>query len=406
MKAEGATVIIALAHSGTHVEPADTRAEGAWTTDYTTWVDKGYADVPDQNFIIKLAEAVPEIDVILAGHAHATIPEAVINGVLIVEPYRWGGGVSKVTLKVDAAGKVVEKTGEFLSGVEVAPDQEILDLARPYQDTALAYVNSTIGTATGDFPGAYQARWQDGPLADFINAVQLQMAEEAGYPAQVSLAAIFNNTGQFTAGPVKMADVYGIYQYDNTLYVLEVTGDILKRALEHDAKYWAQVDPANPITDPEALLAGDVRDYNWDMYSGIDYKIDLSKPVGERVVELAYQGAPVAPDQKFVLAINNYRAGGGGGYSMFTEGEVLWKSMSEIRDYMAEYIEAKGTIDPQEYYVQNWTLLPETIYGAEAPATLPVSGGFQIEITYIVYLLVGSGFIAAGFYMRQRLVNK
>ncbi len=76
MKEEGATVIIALAHSGCHVEPADTREEGAWETDHTTWVDKGYADVPDQNFIIKLAEAVPEIDVIMAGHAHVTIPQA------------------------------------------------------------------------------------------------------------------------------------------------------------------------------------------------------------------------------------------------------------------------------------------------------------------------------------------
>ncbi len=412
MKAEGATVIIALSHSGTHVEPADTRAEGAWTTDYTGWVDKGYADVPDQNFIIKLAEAVPEIDVILAGHAHATIPQAMINGVLIAEPYRWGSGVSKVTLKVDADGNATEKASEFLSSAEVAPDQEILDLAKPYQDTALAYVSSTIGTATGDFPGAYEARWQDGPLADFINAVQLKMAEEAGYPAEVSLAAIFNNTGQFKQGPITMADVYGIYQYDNTLYVLEVTGDILKRALEHDAQYWVQYDPNNPPANgPEGLVAGDVRDYNWDMYSGIEYKIDISKPAGERVVELMYQGQPVTPDQKFVLAINNYRAGGGGGYSMFTEGEVLWKSMSEIRDYMTEYIQAKGTIDPQAYYVQNWSLLPESVYqGAAAPAaepaTLPVAGGStQIEMTYILYLLVGSGFVVAGFYLRRRFVK-
>jgi len=412
MKEEGADVIIALAHSGTHVEPADTRAEGAWTTDYTTWVDKGYADVPDQNFIIKLAEAVPEIDVILAGHAHATIPESMINGVLIVEPSRWGQGVSKVTLKVDAEGNLVEKTGEFLSGSEVAPDQEILDLAKPYQETALAYVNSTIGTATGDFPGAYEARWKDGALPDFINAVQLDMAADAGYPAQISLAAIFNNTGQFKAGPVKMADVYGIYQYDNTLYVLEINGDILKRALEHDAKYWAQVDPNNPITDPEALVAGDVRDYNWDLYSGVDYKIDLSKPVGERVVELTYQGEPVTPDQKFVLAINNYRAGGGGGYDMFKEGEVLWKSMSEIRDYMAEYIQDKGTIDPQEYFQANWSLLPESIYGAaaapvaesaEAPAALPQSGG-ATQVTYLFYVLVGTGLVVAGVYVHRRYV--
>ncbi len=412
LKAEGATVIVALSHSGTHVEPADTRAEGAWTTDYTTWVDKGYAYVPDQNFIIKLAEAVPEIDVIMAGHAHATIPEATINGVLIVEPGRWGNGVSKVTLNVDADGNVVEKKGEFLSAAEITPDQEMLDLTSPYQETALEYVSSTIGTATGDFPGAYEARWQDGPLADFINMVQLDMAEDAGYPATISLAAIFNNSGQFKEGPVKMADVYGIYQYDNTLYVLEVTGDILKRALEHDAEYWVQYDPNNPpASDAEGLVAGDVRDYNWDLYSGIDYKIDISKPIGERVVELMYQGTDVSPDQKFVLAINNYRAGGGGGYSMFTEGEVLWKSQSEIRDYIAEYIQAKGTLDPQEYYTANWSLLPESISQgaaapAEVPATLPESGSStHVETILILYLLLGSGFVVTGFYLRWRFTK-
>ncbi|MFC1975383.1 bifunctional metallophosphatase/5'-nucleotidase, partial [Chloroflexota bacterium] len=293
-----------------------------------------------------------------------------------------------------------------LSVEELAPDQEILDLAAPYQETALAYVNSEIGTATGDFPGAYEARWRDGPLPDFINAVQLDMAADAGYPADISLAAIFNNTGQFAAGPIKMSDVYGIYQYDNTLYVIEVTGDILKRALEHDAEYWAQVDPSNvPADAPEGLLAGDMRDYNWDMYSGVDYKIDISKPVGERVVELKYNGADVTPDQKFVLAVNNYRAGGGGGYSMFTEGEVLWKSMSEIRDYIAEYIEAKGTLDPQAYYVNNWSLLPAEIYGGAAPATLPESGGAANDMTTIFLLLVGGGLVIAGFYARRRYTN-
>jgi 2',3'-cyclic-nucleotide 2'-phosphodiesterase/3'-nucleotidase len=94
-----------------------------------------------------------------------------------------------------------------LSGEGVAPDQEVLDLAKEYQDTALGYVNSEIGAATDDFPGAYEARWKDGPLADFINAVQLQMAEEAGYPADLSLAAIFNNEGQFKQGPITMSDV-------------------------------------------------------------------------------------------------------------------------------------------------------------------------------------------------------
>jgi len=366
MQQAGATVIVALCHSGPHVEPAEPQAEGAWQTDYRTWIDRGYADVPHQNFILKLAEAVPEIDVILAGHTHTTIPEARVNGVLIVEPDKWGRGVSKVTLTVGAEGRVVDKRGEFLRAEGLAPDPEILNLAKPYQDAALAYVNARIGTATGRFPGGYEARWRDGPLADFINAVQLQMAREAGYPADLSLAAIFNNTGEFQPGDLTLSDVYGVYPYDNTLYVIEVTGSILRRALEHNARYWARYDPHHPPANvPQGLVAGDVRDYQWDLYTGLDYRIDISRPVGQRVVELKYQGRDVAEDQKFVLALNNYRAGGGGGYHMFQEGRILWKSMSEIRDYMAAYIAARGTIDPKDYFVPNWSLLPESVYAKD-----------------------------------------
>jgi 2',3'-cyclic-nucleotide 2'-phosphodiesterase/3'-nucleotidase len=209
-----------------------------------------------------------------------------------------------------------------------------------------------------------------------------------------------------------MSDVYGIYQYDNTLYVIEVTGDILKRALEHDAAYWGQYDPDNPPENIESLLAGDVRDYNWDMYTGIDYKIDISKPVGERVVELMYNGEDVAPDQTFVLAINNYRGGGGGGYDMFNEGEVLWKSMSEIRDYMAEYIASTEILDPAEYYVQNWSLEPASLYeqlGGEpaAPEMMPESGSSATaDMAYVLMVTGGSLVVLGAYLLRRRAVRK
>ena len=80
--------------------------------------------------------------------------------------------------------------------------------------------------------------------------------------------------------------------------------------------------------------------------------------------------------------------------------------MSEIRDYMAEYIEEKGTLDPQEFYVNNWSLLPAEVYGGAAPATLPESGdSANTDLIYIFLLLVGGGLVIAGFYARRRYIN-
>lgn len=359
LKKKGATVVIVLAHSGTHLEPENSRDGLSWMASHSNWVDKGYAEYADQNFVIKLAEAVPEIDAILTGHAHSTIPQAFVNGVLIVEPSHWGRGISKINLTVDHKGRVVSKSGEFISSKDREPDPEILELAKPYHDEALEYVNSVIGVAEGEFPGAYQARYQDGPLADFINSGQLAMAEEAGFPAQISSAAIFNNRGWIDQGEITVSEIYSIYQFDNTLVVLEVTGDILRRALEHDARYWNQIDPHDFDYSPENLISSNVRNYNWDMFTGINYVVDITRPIGERITSLTYNGREVLPDQTFIMALNSYRAGGGGGYTMYTEARIVWKSMSEIRDYLLEYVENQKNLNPEKYFVKNWALYPE-----------------------------------------------
>lgn len=359
LKEQNVQIIIALAHTGTHLEPVNSKDGREWLTDYKSWVDKGYADLSDENFAIKLAEKIPEIDVVLCGHAHSTIPMAMINGVLLTEPYKWGRGISKIVLTVNSNGKVIDKYSDYISMESSQPDPEILRLAGKYQETALAYVNSQIGMATRDFPGGKQAREADGPLADFINAVQFEIARTAGHPADISLSAIFNDRSMLKKGPIKISDLYSIYQFDNTLNVIEITGSELIQALEHDAEYWTLSGAAGD--EMIFIPSGKVRGYNWDMYSGIDYAIDVSRPVGQRVVKLTFKGSEVRPNQKFSLAVNNYRAGGGGGYEMFKNAVSLWKSTTEIRDYMIEYVQQKKSIDPADYYVQNWYLINGSI---------------------------------------------
>jgi len=70
------------------------------------------------------------------------------------------------------------------------------------------------------------------------------------------------------------------------------------------------------------------------MAQGVEYEIDLTRPVGDRVRNLRWNGKPLAPEQKLRIALNNYRKGGSAGYSMFIDAKVVWRSADEIRDLM------------------------------------------------------------------------
>ncbi|HNP72193.1 MAG TPA: 5'-nucleotidase C-terminal domain-containing protein, partial [Kouleothrix sp.] len=382
IRAAGADVVVISQHIGWDKTPANTRDPQAWLADPSSWVPSG--SLPDENLTIELAQQVPGIDVILAGHSHLDVPKALINNVLIVEPSYWGRALAKVTLQLQRSGSGWQVAGkdsalQYVKGVDA--DQQLTDLAYPYHDQTLKYISTPIGTATGEFPGGPAARYTDGPLADLINTVQSDAAAAAGYPVDISLAAIFNDTGHIPQGQIALRDAYSSYIYDNTLYVLQINGDILRRALEKDAEYFKTADAANLPADPKGLVSPQVPDYNWDIYTGIDYTIDLTKPVGQRVTKLQFKGKDVAPDQAFRIAINNYRASGGGGFAMFKEGTRVWQSTNEIRDLIAAYVQAHQPLDPAAINTRNFTLVPDLYaryYASgqpQQPSRLPNTGG-------------------------------
>jgi 2',3'-cyclic-nucleotide 2'-phosphodiesterase/3'-nucleotidase len=360
MKARGAEVVVVAFHAGPDRTPAGALTDASWLTSLSTWIDNG--SMPHENDVIELAQQVPGIDAILTGHTHLAIPGMLVGGTVIVQPYRWGSHLAEVKLGLEhtsGSWAVASRNARLLPvDATVAADPTISTLVKPYHDATVAYVEAKIGTAVAAFPGGDQARFTDGALADLINAVQMGAAARAGFPVDVSLAAIFNNTGMIPQGDVKLRDAYSAYIYDNTLYVQQVTGRVLRNALEQDAAYFLTLDPANMPTTAAATKNPNARDYNWDLYSGIDYTIDLTRPVGSRVTRLQLRGAEVTDDQVIRIAINNYRAGGGG-YNAFAGSPILWKSADGVRDYLAAYVAAHPGLDPAAINVCNMTLVPD-----------------------------------------------
>jgi 2',3'-cyclic-nucleotide 2'-phosphodiesterase (5'-nucleotidase family) len=181
-----------------------------------------------------------------------------------------------------------------------------------------------------------------------IQRVQL----EAG-KADVSMTALFNAQARIPKGPVTVRDIAGLYIYENTLVTIEVTGQQLKDALEHSAKYFLSYVPGKKPSD---LVDDKIPSFNFDIAEGVSYDLDITKPVGSRIQNLQFKGKPVLPTQRLRLVTNNYRVNGGGGYSMYKDAPVVYKSSEEIRELIVDWVERNKTIPAEP--TKNWRLRP------------------------------------------------
>ena len=322
--------------------------------------------VPNQssreNTAIEIAKNVLGIDAIFMGHTHRDIPALIINNVLLCQAGKYGDHLIRADIYLEktlqaleanatvpaARWRITARGARSIAIDEHIPaDPEILALAAPYDRETQTWLAKTIGACHRELT-ATDSRFRSTAIIDLIQRVQLDTAR-----ADISFCASFNTAARIPAGDITVRDLCSLYTYENTLVAVELTGAQVKAALEHSARYYRVTTAENGARAIEADPK--IPGYNYDMAAGVTYEIAPSRAIGDRIQNLRWQGNPIDPAQKFRVAINNYRLNGGGGYTMFKDAPVLWRSSEEIRDLIIDWVTRHREIpaDP----INNWRLI-------------------------------------------------
>lgn len=349
LRAEGkADIIVISAHAGMTAE----------------FDEEGGADAAE-----RITELVPEADVLLVGHMHVTVRQRQANTV-IGGPRDRGREVVRFDLAVEWSGDgrpvVVNREVSVIDMANWEPDPEFRkQFAEAHEETlrfvaqggrtridSLEAPDGILGYATDDFqPPEKVGSLPAGRLRDtaVIKLIQRAMLQASG--ADVASTSLFSDKADLKKGPLTYADVYRIYPFDNVLYVVTVTGEELIAYMEASAAHFNQWHPG----DFELTTNPDVPSYLYDMFAGLQYQIDLSRPAGQRIINVKFQDKPLAPTDRLQLAVNNYR------YSSLLKASKLvsaakhWESEGSVRDILISYIQERRMISP--VVENNWSIV-------------------------------------------------
>jgi len=372
MRAKGAQLVIAIAHSG---------------------FEKGEVGTFAENAVSRLAE-VPGVDAILFGHAHAEFPSkafasypkvnverGTINGVAAVMPGRWGDHLGIVDFRLDNASgnwKVLDSRSSIRPVFDRVA-QRSLAAADPLVEQAigdehaqtLAYVRGKVAVSSAPIY-SYFAQVSDDPSVQIVSNAQMAYVKRAmqgtdyeKYPV-LSAASPFKSGGRqgagnytdIPAGPLAIKHVADLYVYPNTLKAMLLTGAEVKEWLEMSAGQFNQIDPKGP--PQQSLINHAFPSFNFDTIDGVSYEFDVTQPArytaggalveahANRVKNLRFGGQPILPEAKFIVATNNYRAFGGGNFPGLTPAKVVLDAPVENRQALIEYLMMMDATAPNQ----------------------------------------------------------
>ena len=350
LKAKGVDAIIAVTHMGIDNE--------------NNIPDTGMRDV---------INAVDGIDVVIAGHMHKDVPSETIKNTLITEPHRYGTVVSEVDLTFDINDKkevkLVKKESKTVPVKELEADKKIAEIYKPYHEKLRELNNVVIGQTENEMVpqetkhGVSTAFSKDTGLSSFINDVEQHYSG-----ADVVTFSFDHQKARMNKGDIKKKDIIFNYRYaggDVTVY--ELTGKQLKEYMEWSANYFDTIQPGD--TEYRYNAERKKSKYvTYDIFGGVNYKIDLRNPKGSKIVDLTLaDGKPVTDDMKLKVGMNSYRFAQLNGKGGIWEGQqipVLWESKvamgrekGTIQNMMIDYITnvKKGKIDGQSH--NRWEII-------------------------------------------------
>jgi len=292
--------------------------------------------------------ALGGIDAVVGAHTHQEISSRLVNAAIVMQPKSRAQSVGLIELRLARdrdTWRVVGKKSWTEPVEKVEPDASVMKLIQVQHRETLRYLDEVIARSTAEV-GLTDGLARDNGVIDLIHQVQLRYTH-----ADISFASVLSTRAVIPKGDVKIRTIYAIYPYENRLYTVSMTGEQVRKYLEYAASFFGQYGGDRRLVDENKPA------YNFDTAEGLSYVLDVGKPRGARVSELTIRGKELDPAKVYRVAVNSYRAQGGGGYlDAIGDVKVLSRTDKRIRDLLIEYLRSRKVFCAQA--TGNWRIVP------------------------------------------------